>query len=113
MFIYPAVGRLIFASYLEVALQTCSDLFDSPRPFLTLGSGIVLRRGVRITSLEDWPPHPTASPLGSSQCYVEFNFRGVFVRRMEPAIDQAEAELRLWLSSETEVGSAGEQPAKG
>jgi hypothetical protein len=45
-FIYPAVGRLIFASYLEVSLQTCSHLFDSPRPFLSLGSGVVLRRGV-------------------------------------------------------------------
>jgi hypothetical protein len=41
-FIYPAVGRLIFASYLEVALQTFSHLFDSPRPFLSLGSGVVL-----------------------------------------------------------------------
>jgi hypothetical protein len=43
---YPAVGMLIFASYLAVASQAGSDLFNSPRPFLTLGSGVVLRRGV-------------------------------------------------------------------
>ena len=42
----PAVGMLIFASYLAVGSQVGSHLFNSPRPVLILGSGVVLRRGV-------------------------------------------------------------------
>ena len=43
---YPAVGMLIFASCPEVSIRTGSDSFNSPRPFLSLGSGVVLQRGV-------------------------------------------------------------------
>lgn len=54
---YPAVGRLIFASCPGLALQTGSHLFDSPRPCpqSRLGS-----RPVRAShnDLEGWPPHP-------------------------------------------------------
>jgi len=43
---YPAVGMLIFASCLDVVIPTGSHLFNSPRPVLTLGSGVILRRGI-------------------------------------------------------------------
>ena len=38
---YPAVGMLIFASYPAVANRAGSPAFNSPRPFLTLGSGVI------------------------------------------------------------------------
>jgi len=44
--IYPAVGRLMFAYCPGLALRAESHGFDSPRPFLSLGSGVILRRGV-------------------------------------------------------------------
>jgi len=43
---YPAVDMLIFASCPTVSNRTGSPSFNAPRPFLTLGSGVVLRRGV-------------------------------------------------------------------
>ena len=38
---YPAVGMLIFASCLVVVNRAGSYSFNSPRPFLTLGSGVI------------------------------------------------------------------------
>ena len=73
MFMFPAVGRLIFASYPK-RVRTGSHYFDSPRPcpHSRFGSRPARRRA-SPNDVEGWPPHPTASPLGSSQCHVRFN----------------------------------------
>ena len=69
-FIYPAVGRLIFASCPGLALRAGSHLFDSPRPCpqSRLGSRPPKRRP--ITSSRVGHRTQSASPLGSSQCHV-------------------------------------------
>jgi hypothetical protein len=51
MFMFPAVGRLIFASCPELAQRTGSHLFDSPRPYphSRLGSHPAKRRPITLT----------------------------------------------------------------
>ena len=73
MFIYPAVGRLIFASYPVLARRTGSHLFDSPRPCpqSRLGSRPPQRRP--ITSSRVGHRTQSASPLGSSAGVIEMD----------------------------------------
>jgi hypothetical protein len=56
--IYPAVGRLIFASCQLLTQRTGSHLFDSPRPCPHSRLGSRSPKGGSHNALEGWPPHP-------------------------------------------------------
>ena len=84
--IFPAVGRLIFASYPEGKPRTGSHLFDSPRPCPHSRLGSRLRKGASHNAHEGWPPHPVrfTSWLISMSC-VGFGINGCDCRLKQAA----------------------------
>ena len=66
---YPAVGMLIFASYPAVGSRAGSPSFNSPRPFLTLGSGVDSEEPSH-NDLEDWPPHPSLHHVSALNAFL-------------------------------------------